>query len=165
MPTAFADDPAPDADVRPSLHRWTLSPTTGDVRMEQLDDRPADFPRINDRFAGIPNRYGYLGHVGSWTEEDVLFTGVTQWDMDRNESRTHLYGPNRVCGETVFAPDPAGAAEDDGWLLNIVTDLSDNSSRLVILDARDITVGSVAEVLLPRRVPAGFHGNWMPGPR
>jgi len=31
-----------------------------------------------------------------------------------------------------------------------------------VLDARDITDGPVARVKLPRRVPFGFHGNWMP---
>ena len=28
---------------------------------------------------------------------------------------------------------------------------------------RDITAGPVARVKMPRRVPFGFHGNWMPG--
>ena len=29
-------------------------------------------------------------------------------------------------------------------------------------DARDLAAGPVARVHLPQRVPAGFHGNWMP---
>jgi carotenoid cleavage dioxygenase len=32
----------------------------------------------------------------------------------------------------------------------------------VLLDARDITGGPVARVVMPRRLPFGFHGNWMP---
>jgi carotenoid cleavage dioxygenase len=31
-----------------------------------------------------------------------------------------------------------------------------------IFDAADITSGPLARVHLPQRVPAGFHGNWMP---
>jgi carotenoid cleavage dioxygenase len=39
-----------------------------------------------------------------------------------------------------------------------VTDGSD----LVIIDASDFEGGPVARIRLPRRVPHGFHGNWMP---
>ncbi|WP_409558302.1 carotenoid oxygenase family protein [Achromobacter animicus] len=31
-----------------------------------------------------------------------------------------------------------------------------------MLDARDLATGPVARVRLPRRVPAGLHGSWMP---
>ncbi len=63
-------------------------------------------------------------------------------------------------GESVFAPDPDGSAEDDGWLLNIVYDAAADSSDLLVLDARDVAAGPVATVHLPRRVPFGFHANW-----
>jgi agmatinase len=33
---------------------------------------------------------------------------------------------------------------------------------LLILDAHDFGADPVATVKLPRRVPAGFHGNWIP---
>ena len=62
----------------------------------------------------------------------------------------------------MFARDPDGAAEDDGWLLNLVTDLATDTTDLVVVDARDLDAEPVARVHLPRRVPFGFHGNWMP---
>jgi carotenoid cleavage dioxygenase len=37
-----------------------------------------------------------------------------------------------------------------------------NASDLFILDAQDISRPPVARVKLPRRVPQGFHGSWMP---
>jgi carotenoid cleavage dioxygenase-like enzyme len=33
---------------------------------------------------------------------------------------------------------------------------------LVILDADNLAAPPAARVHLPRRVPAGFHGNWLP---
>ena len=36
------------------------------------------------------------------------------------------------------------------------------SSALVINDARDLGAPPVATIEMPRRVPFGFHGNWMP---
>jgi len=159
MPIAFGDDPPPPADVQPMLHRWHLG-ADGTVRTEQLDDRPADFPRINDHRAGLRHRYGY---VSAMTPGEIIsIHGVTAWDLDAGTSATYSYGPTAAAGEAVFAADPDGTAENDGWLLNIVTDLADDTSRLVVLDARDVTAGPVAEVLLPQRVPFGFHGNFLP---
>jgi carotenoid cleavage dioxygenase len=33
----------------------------------------------------------------------------------------------------------------------------------VILDALQVERGPVAEIRMPRRVPYGFHGVWVPG--
>jgi len=40
-----------------------------------------------------------------------------------------------------------------------------DTSDVVILDARAIDAAPVATVHLPRRVPAGFHGAWVPRER
>ena len=32
----------------------------------------------------------------------------------------------------------------------------------LVLDARDVAAEPVAKVKLPRRVPFGFHGSWLP---
>ena len=155
---SFGDDIVGDT-VRPSLHRWRINPLAGTVSEERLDDRPADFPRINDAFAGLKSRYGYLGHTRSWQEDEVVFDGVTRHDLQEGTSVTHIYGDHSVCGEAVFAPDPDRTEEDAGWLLNIVSDQNSTESALVILDAQEMT--EVGRVHLPRRVPFGFHGNWM----
>lgn len=44
--------------------------------------------------------------------------------------------------------------------MGLVTNLAENSTELRILDAR--TLEDQASIALPRRVPAGFHGNWVP---
>ena len=58
-------------------------------------------------------------------------------------------------------PDPTGTEEDDGWLMTIVSDNDSRESSLVMIDARDVAAGPVARVKLPRRVPIGFHANWI----
>jgi carotenoid cleavage dioxygenase len=42
-----------------------------------------------------------------------------------------------------------------------VYDPANNSSELVIIDAADFAGEPVARIRLPRRVPYGFHGNWI----
>ncbi|MFZ4519534.1 MAG: carotenoid oxygenase family protein [Microthrixaceae bacterium] len=162
MPTAFGEEPLPEAHVRPYLWRWEIDPAAGIVTDRQLDDRTGDFPRINDAFNGLANRYGTQAHTRVWGDDGVEFDGVIQFDLENGTSATHVYGPTHVCGEAVFAADPDGTAENDGWLLNFVTDLTDRSTEFVVLDARDVAAGPVARVALPRRVPFGFHGNWLP---
>jgi carotenoid cleavage dioxygenase len=157
--TAFGMDEL-DRPYRPSLHRWTIDPTAGTVATTQLDDRATDFPRINDERAGLANRYGYSGHTAAWTEGEASFDGVIKHDLETGASVEHVYGADVVCGEHVFASDPTRDAEDGGWLLNFVHDLGSGESSVVVLDAE--TLDEAARVLLPRRVPFGFHGSFLP---
>ena len=62
----------------------------------------------------------------------------------------------------MFVPAADDAGEDDGWLLGYVYDSATDKSELLVLDAHDLGSGPVARVALPVRVPAGFHGNWIP---
>jgi carotenoid cleavage dioxygenase-like enzyme len=46
--------------------------------------------------------------------------------------------------------------------MGLVVDMAQETTALVILDAHDFTAPPLARVHLPHRVPAGFHGNWVP---
>jgi carotenoid cleavage dioxygenase len=155
---ASFDGTEPDPGVHPTMHRWRIDPVAGAVAGEQLDDRPTDFPRINDAFAGRSNRYGYSGHSTGFADGEPPFDGVIKFDLEAGTSATHRYGPDQVCGEPVFAADPASSDEDGGWILNFVHDQASDRSDVVVLDAG--TLDEVARVHLPRRVPFGFHGNF-----
>jgi carotenoid cleavage dioxygenase len=43
-----------------------------------------------------------------------------------------------------------------------VYDQARDASELVVLDAQSPTAEPVARVMLPARVPYGFHGAWVP---
>jgi carotenoid cleavage dioxygenase len=162
MTVAFGDEVMPEG-VMPALHRWRIDLAAGRVDDHPLDDRPADFPRVNDRFAGLPARFGYVGHTRPAGGEALFeFDGVTKHDLVTGTDSTHSYGPTAFAGEATFAADPDRDGEDGGWLLSLVHDKATDESSLVIVDAE--TLAEVARVLLPRRVPFGFHGNWMPSP-
>lgn len=159
MNVAFGDDALGEA-VRPSLHRWRIDLAAGTVADDPLDDQPGDFPRLDDRRAGLAARYGYVTHARSWDEVDVEFDGIVKHDLEAGTSQTYRYGPDALAGEAVFAADPDADGEDAGWLLDFVHDRASGESALVIVDAAALE--EVARVHLPRRVPFGFHGNWMP---
>jgi 8'-apo-carotenoid 13,14-cleaving dioxygenase len=64
--------------------------------------------------------------------------------------------------EAVFVPRTPDSAEDDGWLLTYVSDMTTRTADVVILHAQDLAAGPVATIHIPHRVPIGFHGNWIP---
>lgn len=161
LPTAFGDDVL-DEPVQPSLHRWHIDPAAGQVHDEAVDDRPVDFPRVSPLVETRPNRFGYTGHASTWDTEIARFDGFVKYDLAEGVSTTHVFGAGVASGEPVFAPDPDDDAEDGGWLLTFVEDLATRMSTVEVVDARHLDAGSVASVELPRRVPFGFHGSWLP---
>jgi len=161
MPVSFGDDEV--GPVQPRLHRWTIDLAGGDVAEEQLDDRPCDFPRVAPARETRHGRYGYVASIGHEKGLDGGFDAIAKYDLEAGTSELHTLDAGMQCGETVFAPNPDGTAEDDGWLLNLVVDKATRDTALWVLDAQDVTAEPLAKVKMPRRVPPGFHGSWMPG--
>jgi len=150
-------------DGPPQLVRWRLDPAAGTVATDVIDDRPQEFPRVDERRTGLAHRYGYAAGVAisQMAGGADVSSEVIKHDLVAGTSQIHQLGPGRSAGEFVFVADPDGDAEDDGWLMGYVHDAATALSELVILDARDVTAPAVATVKLPVRVPAGFHGNWV----
>ena len=143
-------------DAEGVLWTWTIDLKNGTATERQLDDRAVEFPRIDDRRAGLPARYSVAVGDGR----------LVRYDLDSGDAVEHSFGSSDAPGgpgEAVFVPSPSGPAEEtNGWYLCYVYDPARNSSDLVILDAADIAGAPVARIRLPRRVPYGFHGNWIP---
>lgn len=157
-PKMFDTELRGPAEGIPTLDRWTVDMSAGKVRQERLDDRPQEFPRINEQLVGKPHRYGYsagLG-IGCHADNDTVF----KHDLRRGTSATRSFGKGTDVGEFVFEARPGATAEDDGILMGLVYDAADDRSDLVMLDGASME--TVAAVHLPTRVPAGFHGNWIP---
>jgi carotenoid cleavage dioxygenase len=141
------------------LYQWRFNLSTGAVREEALDDRASDFPRINEQYMGRPMRYGYAAKFAP--SPVPLFDGLIKYDLSNGSSQTHEFGAGRYGGEAVFAPRTGATAEDDGWLITFVYDEGSETSELVVVDARYVTAEPVARVIIPQRVPYGFHGAWV----
>jgi carotenoid cleavage dioxygenase len=142
-------------DANGVLWSWTIDLAAGSVTERQLDDRSVEFPRIDDRLAGLPARYGVS--VGSHT--------LLRYDLTTGAAVEHRFGTERSPGgpgEAVFVPAASGLADEtNGWYIGYVYDPARDGSDLVILDASDFAAQPVARIALPQRVPYGFHGNWI----
>jgi carotenoid cleavage dioxygenase-like enzyme len=147
------------ARVAGNLYRWTLDMSTGRVSEEPLDDLATEFPTINDDRVGLDHRYVYSATSPLYP---VRHNRVVKHDTRDGTQRSHYLGPDVVAGEAVFVPADGACREDDGWLLTLTHDLRRKASSLLILDASAPERRPVATVHLPRRVPYGFHGLWVP---
>ncbi|MDM9385130.1 carotenoid oxygenase family protein [Chlorogloeopsis sp. ULAP01] len=146
----------------PHLHRWRFNLTSGTVHEEMLDDMPSEFPRVNEYLLGRKTQYGYAGKMAK--SSIPLFDGIIKYNLHNGNSQTYEFGQGRYGGEAVFVPrTPNGVtkSEDDGWLVTFVYDRASETSELVVVNAQDVTSEPVARVLLPQRVPYGFHGAWV----
>ena len=142
-----------------TFERWTCDPATRRVERRVIDALPQEFPRFDERLTGKPYRYAYTVTTSGGPPDGP--SGVIRHDMHTGARAVHDFGAGQIPGEFVFVPRSPDAAEDDGWLMGLVVDAARDATDLVLLDARDIAAPPVATVALPRRVPLGFHGNWI----
>ena len=63
-PRMFDRDRRGPGDTPPSLDRWTINLSTGTVTTERRDDRPQEFPRIDETRLGKRHRFGYTVGFG-----------------------------------------------------------------------------------------------------
>lgn len=99
-------------------------------------------------------------------------SGVAKLDLsisedDRRECivATRMFGPGCFGGEPFFVgrqPDNPNADEDDGYLLTYTHNENSGESTFLVMDAKSPNLDVVADVRLPRRVPYGIHGLFVP---
>ncbi|MFO7250062.1 MAG: carotenoid oxygenase family protein [Actinomycetes bacterium] len=161
----------------PALDRWTIDPAAGTVTVTRLDDRPQEFPRVDERRVGRPYRYGYAvvtgelterfaaGHVDLGDLDDEAFgNALLKHDLRTGAVQARTLHRDAYAGEPVFVPAEGADAEDDGYVLAFVNDPERGAADLLILSAQDFTGDPVAVAHLPARIPLGFHGSWIPDP-
>ena len=144
----------------PELWRWTIDTVSGKVHEEQVDDRPAEFPRVADSVIGMKHRYGYLAGMSQTKDPSEASGAILKYDRETGVRSDIEFGRGRTGGEPVFVPAAKSSTEDDGYLMTYIYDASSDSSSFVIMDAASMDSEPVASIDLPR-IPGGFHGSWI----
>jgi carotenoid cleavage dioxygenase len=89
---------------------------------------------------------------------------LTHYDVKSGKDADWRPARGDHAGEPVFVPRSLDTAEGDGWVLSVIYRAAEARSDLAVFEATDIAKGPVALAHLSSKVPAGFHGNWRPGP-
>lgn len=145
----------------PKLHRWRFNLKTGEVTEGHLSDRILEFGTFNQQYAGRKARYAYSTYAKpGW----FLFAGVVKHDLETGEMQDYYFGSKRYGSEAPFVPRIGAKSEDDGYLVTFISDLKQDRSECVILDAQNIEAGPVCQIILPHRICSGTHACWADGP-
>jgi len=155
-------DGSPGQRTAARLYRWTfdLSGATDAIREEAIDDLDCEFPRFDERLAGSAYQHGFYA-ADPTGSKSVKLNAIAHLDLKSGRRQVHEFNGGDLTSEPVFTPRSAGAAEGDGWLTAVVWRAGENRSDFVVFEALDVAKGPIAVARLPRRVPFGFHGNWV----
>ena len=146
------------------LTRWEFDwSKPGRFTVERLSDERCEYPRIDERRAGMSYRHGYVACVGGPGSDDIFHRGIGHFDHVAGRMRVYTAGPRFAVAEPVFVPKRDGSREGEGYLLMNIFDEDRNASHLAIFDAEEIENGPIARAHLDHRVPVGFHGSWRAG--
>ncbi|HEX4183425.1 MAG TPA: carotenoid oxygenase family protein [Caulobacteraceae bacterium] len=150
-------------DAKARLVRWTfdLAAASNQIKRQPLDDLSGEFPRFDERHAGLAYRHGWFA-ANTADGPTLGFSSIAHVDLKTGKRTRFEFASGDGVGEPIFVPRAASADEGDGWVIATAYRAAENRSDLVVFDAQDIAAGPIAAAEVPRRVPFGFHGNWRP---
>ena len=151
--------------------RWTVDLASNGEEFDsitRLSESIGEFPRIDDRFAGLPYRYGWMLEVDPTRPVDTAVRSISGMllnclcliDFATGKEQHWWCGPTSTLQEPCFVPRSKDAPEGDGWIVQICNRIDLQRSDLLIFDALDIEKGPIATIDVPIRLRFGLHGNW-----
>jgi carotenoid cleavage dioxygenase len=159
-----ADGSAPDpAKAVARLERWRLplAGATRAVSMTRLDEQASEYPRLDERYAGLRHRFGYFATTPGEQGRAAVFDQLARYDFVRGHKELYSLPAGDFVSEPVFVPRSATAPEGQGYVLAVAYRGREARSDLLVFDAECMSAGPLAVARLETRVPFGFHGNWM----
>jgi carotenoid cleavage dioxygenase-like enzyme len=146
-------------DAQGTLWRAHLNPQTGKVTgIEELLDKPCEFPIVPASEIGQESRYIYLAMYRP--DVDIVrerYGAIARFDTQSRHLTIADCGENRYPAEPIYVPD---ISSDKGWILTVVYDGNYDSSEVWIFDSDRLSDSPVCQLELPGVIPLGFHGTW-----
>ncbi len=146
------------------LYEWRFNLKTGQTTERAIDDvLNTEFPVINSLYQGRKNRYSYNIVFPQGGREEPRFPGLVKYDLQTGGYLAYSAGPQFFYNEPGFAPRDNSQSEDDGYLVGLVWNPREQQSEIQVFDCKGarIAEGPVARIILPRRVPHGFHATFV----
>ena len=101
------------------LVRWTidLAGDSNKIKREPLDDMAGEFPRFDERRAGLSYRHGWFA-ANTERPGDVRFDAIAHVDLASGKRIIHELGAGDATGEPIFIPRSAERGRGDGWVIS-----------------------------------------------
>ncbi|XP_071704210.1 carotenoid 9,10(9',10')-cleavage dioxygenase 1-like [Rutidosis leptorrhynchoides] len=157
------------------VREWRLNMETFEVKERNLSgtEYSMDFPFINADFTGLKHQYGYtqvVDSVASSNAGQAKYGGLAKLYFEEHGNHSSVHGEenvkieyqwllkNNFCTGAAFVAKSDGVDEDDGWIVTFAHDEDNETSYVLVVDAKKFGDEPVAKINLPRRVPHGNHG-------
>ena len=147
--------------INAHLHRYRFHLKSGRTTEEPVTPDIGEFGMINTRYNGRPSRYVY-GNGFDYDEMPVRFLSLMKWDTTARTVERFEFGTEYNGSEPQFCARDGATEEDDGYVVTFLHNQATRKGECWLFDARNIATGPIAKVHLPVRLPAGFHGVWVP---
>lgn len=149
----------PFEQQKTQLERWIVDLKSKQVDRKVLDEQVQEFPRIDERFTGLKNRYIYSVSYNSKIMDKA--NQLLLHDVKAGQKVVYEYGAEWLSGEVIFIQESKDSQEGQGYLISYVHHVHAQASKIVLLRVDGTQLELQAEILLKHRVPLGFHTNWV----
>ncbi len=147
-------------DEQAKPHQYRMNMRTGTCSERGFDDIACEFSRINEAYTGKRNQFAYAVRFSA-DSDAPRFDALIKFNRTHNSKQVYEFGAGIFAGEFVFAQRDNSQVEDDGYLLGFAQNEQTQQSILYVFDAQKIGQGPIAQVIMPVRVPYGFHGTYL----
>lgn len=164
----MGDDKSSRAELLERKNNGTLTRFRLDLQSGKIEATPlaeatyVEFPVIDPRLTGERHDFTFTGAAkgptsAGYFNQQALF----ETTKGKNRVETGDFPAGHFGGEPIFVPT-GKPGQLKGYLLNLIYDSQNDSSYLAIYDAARIDKKPMCEIVLPHRIPYGFHGLWKP---
>jgi all-trans-8'-apo-beta-carotenal 15,15'-oxygenase len=133
-----------------------------EVKLDVLARGNFDFPSFDKRFVG--QRTDHLITLRRATSMPVNTFGlneVVSINRQKQSVQSFSYGTQVFAEEHLFVPT-LGAPNGVGWVIGTAFRWSDQRTLLSVFNAQALADGPIAQAELPRGLPPGLHGLFVP---
>jgi len=144
----------------PQWAQITLTPATGQARMQALGPDHVEFPRIHPARNGLPTRFTTM--LARSPKMDAQVDGFDSvLALHGEQQKRHRYGDGWIAEEHVYVPSSISAPEGRGWVVGTAYHWPSERTALSVFDASAVNAGPLARVTLPYGLPLGLHGQFV----
>ncbi|HEY9218000.1 MAG TPA: carotenoid oxygenase family protein, partial [Phenylobacterium sp.] len=137
-------DGSPGKPSAARLVRWTfdLAAASDAIKETPLDDLDGEFPRLDERRAGLSYRHGFYG-ADTHGAQSVKLNAIAHLDLETGRRQVYELPAGDFTSEPVFTPRSSRAEEGDGWLTAVVYRGGEDRSDLLVFEAQDVARGPI----------------------
>lgn len=172
FPDAKGQAPDPST-LRTQVVRWCfdMNSRSDTPTVQTIAEMAAEFPHVDDRYAGRPYRYAFMQATDPTKPYDgqkagpimgFFFNTLLTMDITTGKTKSWFAGDTSSTQEPIFVPQSPDAPEGEGYVMAVINRRAEHRSDVVVLDAQRLDEGPIATIKLPVRLKYGIHGNWVP---